>query len=62
MHITADRRGLKLSLARSQPMVVLYATSLFPASFEARLSDLLLGCQGMHCCLWTWISAEMFLL
>ena len=36
MHITADRRRLKLSRARSQPRVVLYAMSLFSASFELR--------------------------
>ena len=36
MHITADGRRLKLSQAHSQPMVVLYATSLISASFEAR--------------------------
>ena len=36
MHITADCRRLKLSRACSQPMVVLYATSLFSTSFEAR--------------------------
>ena len=36
MHITADRRMLTLSQARNQPMVVLYATSLFSVSFEAR--------------------------
>ena len=36
MHITADCRRLKLSQAHSQPMVVLYAMSLFSASFGAR--------------------------
>ena len=36
MHVTADGRRLKLSQAHSQPMVVLYATSLFSASFKAR--------------------------
>ena len=36
MHITADGRRLELSRSRSQTMVVLYATSLFSASFEAR--------------------------
>ena len=36
MHITADGRRLRLSRAHSQPMVVLYATSLFYASFGAR--------------------------
>ena len=53
MHVMQNLKGLKLTRARSQPIVMEYVTSFFSATFEARcfrnLSVVFYSCPVLLC-------------